>query len=81
MKDAATKPRAGLFPRIARLLALFFLFGFMITTAQLIVLGYTQRNHPGEIPIDPVHLRLSGAGAAVNLLLAIVLFRMSRKAR
>jgi hypothetical protein len=81
MKDAATKPRAGLFSRIARILALFFLFGFMVGAVQLIVLAYSQRNHPGAIPIDPLYLRLSGAGIAINLLLALVLFRISRKAR
>lgn len=80
MEKAASESRqvASGIALITRVLGWFFLFGFIMSAVQLIVHGLGPLLRPEDVAFRPEFLMLSGAGAGINLMLAVGLLRISR---
>lgn len=73
-----TRRGSGMGRKILKLLAWFFLLGFILNAVQLIVLIASERAGAEPLPVLANHVWVTGASAGAYLLLAIILFRNAR---
>lgn len=66
---------------ILRVFAWMFLLGFMVNAIQLFVLGAAEIRGGEPLPLLENQSWLTGISAAASLLIAIILFRNSRRSR